>query len=399
MTVSTLTTLVADTVTEASIGIIKRPARSLLTVLGTVLGVGAFVATVGLTSTASAQISSRFDVLKATVVVLQDSQPNAETIAFPRDFAERLQRLNGVRAAGLVWDITASVQPGSAAYRSDERGMDLPVSAISSGYLRSVHAAMEAGVGFDPFHEGNREQVAVLGRAAAAQLGIVDLGHQPAIFVDGVPVTVIGIVGAVDRNSEVLLSVLLPATTARAIWGPPESTPSVFIDVDLGAAQLIGRQAPIALHPEDPTRVTAVVPPDPAKLRESVETDVNGLFIVLAGISLLIGAVGIANTTLVSVMERVSEIGLRRAVGASRTRIAAQFLTETSILGALGGLVGTSIAVTAIVLVAAARHWTPVIDSAFVLPAPMIGLMTGFVAGLYPALKAAAISPIKALRR
>ena len=390
---------VVDTAAEAAVGISRRPMRAMLTALGTVLGVGAFVATAGLTSTASAQISSRFDVLKATAVVLQENDGAARSAAFPPDFAERLESLNGVRSAGLAWSISADVQRGSAAYDPDARVFDLPVTAMTPGYLDAIHASMSTGTGLDPLHEARSEPVAVVGRAAAAQLGISNLENGPAIFLDDVPVTVIGIVDDVDRDSGVLLSVLIPASTGRALWGAAESPPRVLIDVQLGAAQLIGRQAPLALHPEDPGRLRAIVPPDPTRLREGVEGDVNDLFIVLAGISVLIGALGIANTTLVSVLERVGEIGLRRAVGASRARIAGQFLTETSILGAVGGLVGTSLGVIAIVGAAAAREWTPVIAPAYVLPAPLIGLVTGFAAGLYPAAKAAAITPIEALRR
>jgi putative ABC transport system permease protein len=123
------------------------------------------------------------------------------------------------------------------------------------------------------------------------------------------------------------------------------------------------------------------------------------LFLLLAAICLLIGAVGIANTTLVAVMERTGEIGLRRSLGARPRHIAAQFLAESTALGTLGGLIGTSLGVTAVVTIAVLQHWTAVLQPFTVLPAPLIGTAVGLLAGLYPAMRAALLEPLEALRR
>ncbi|MGD0554105.1 MAG: ABC transporter permease, partial [Streptosporangiaceae bacterium] len=139
-------------------------------------------------------------------------------------------------------------------------------------------------------------------------------------------------------------------------------------------------------------------PPAPQTLQSQVSGDLAGLFLVLASISLLIGAVGIANTTLVAVLERTEEIGLRRALGARPRHIAGQFLSESTALGTLGGLIGTSVGVLTVVLIAASQSWTAVINPALTLPAPLIGSIVGLLAGLYPALRASRTSPLAALR-
>lgn len=156
----------------------------------------------------------------------------------------------------------------------------------------------------------------------------------------------------------------------------------MLVSTRLGAATQVAQESPMALDPAHPQYFEAVPPPDPRSLRGKVTGDLDQLFLLLAAICLFIGTVGIANTTLVAVLERTSEIGLRRAPGARGRQITTQFLTESATLGALGGLVGTSLGTLTDVGVAIARDWTPVIHSMTVTTAPAIGLTTGLPAGL-----------------
>jgi putative ABC transport system permease protein len=172
----------------------------------------------------------------------------------------------------------------------------------------------------------------------------------------------------------------------------------MVIATRIGAAQAVARQIAAAELPTDPSRLVVTSPPNPQNLQSQVSADLAGLFLVLALISLLIGAVGIANTTLVAVLERTEEIGLRRAVGARPRHIAAQFLAESTTLGTLGGLIGTCIGVGIVGIFAAAKNWTAILNPAYTLPAPLIGSLVGLLAGAYPALRAAHTSPLTALR-
>jgi putative ABC transport system permease protein len=396
----------ADLVSESLAGIVQRPGRTALTLLGTVLGVGAFTTILGLTATASGQISKDFTVLAATQVTVNDvgsesaRQVDRTIYDFPPDADTRVERLNGALHAGVTW--TVSKQKPSVSGTStgiDAHQMD--VDAASPGYLRALDPTMKHGLLYDQFHDGRHMRVAVLGSAAAALVGIDNLANNPAVFVDGIGYTVIGILGNVSRDPGALLKVLIPDQTAVAMYGPPgPDTPAhMLIETRLGAAPLIARQAPTALRPDQPAVLQAVPPPDPRQLRETVTGSLNSLFLLLAGITLLIGAAGIANTTLVAVMERIGEIGLRRALGARPRHVAAQFLTESTTLGTLGGLIGSATGITVTVLVALAHSWTAVLDPLTTLPAPLIGTVTGLLAGVYPALRAAHIEPLAALKR
>jgi putative ABC transport system permease protein len=173
----------------------------------------------------------------------------------------------------------------------------------------------------------------------------------------------------------------------------------MLIETRLGAAPVIARQAPVALRPDQPALLQVVPPPDAHQLGDTVTGNLNSLILLLAGITLLIGAAGIANTTLVAVMERTPEIGLRRSLGAMPRHIAGQFLAESGILGTIGGLIGAALAIIVTLIVALTHHWTAVLNPLATLPAPLIGTVTGLAAGVYPALRAARVEPLEALRR
>jgi ABC-type antimicrobial peptide transport system permease subunit len=318
----------------------------------------------------------------------------------PWDAEARLKRLNGVAAAGTLADVDVHGELVRSVPINDPLGqteIQLPVRAASPGLYRAVRAELASGRFPDSGHGRNGDRVAVLGANAARRLGITSLDQQPAIFIGDRLYQVIGLLKSVKRQSSLLGSVVIPNRTARREFGLAAPT-SVQIETDVGAVDLVARQGPIALSPSDPSLLQVAAPPDPEKLRAGVKNDLNALFLLLGGVSLLVGALGIANVTLVSVLERVGEIGLRRALGAARRHIAAQFLVESAAMGLLGGIVGTSLGTLVVVGVSASRTWTPVLDPWIPFVAPLIGGLIGLLSGTYPSLRAAAMEPVEALR-
>ena len=391
-----------DLMGEAGAGLMARPARVALTVLGTVIGVGALVATLGLSKTAGNQIVGRFDALSATDVVVSPSARagGAGGAVLPWSAQARLKRLNGVKEAGTLSEVDVRGQLVSSVPFNDPLGnasVQLPIKAASPGVFRAVHAELKQGRLFDQGHSRRADRVLVLGPNAALQLGIDRVDQQPAVFIGDRLYAVIGILAGVQRQTSMRGAAIMPEGTARREFGLP--APGLAqIETALGAVNLISRQAPIALSPSDPGLLKVAAPPDPRLLRQAVESDLNALFLLLGGVSLLVGAIGIANVTLVSVLERVGEIGLRRSLGAGRRHIAAQFLLESTGMGLAGGIMGASVGTLVIVAVSAGNTWTPVLDPWVPLGAPLLGAVTGLLSGTYPALRAASLEPVEALR-
>jgi ABC-type antimicrobial peptide transport system permease subunit len=390
-----------DLLGEALAGVLARPARSLLTVLGTVVGITALVATIGLSKTAGNQIVGRFDELAATQVVVEQATTFGQTAnPLTWDIEDALDRLNGVVASGAGAKVDVNGALVSAIpFGLDARNAEFPTPVIAAtpGLFDAVRAKLSAGRTFDAGMSARGDRVAVLGPGAAAQLGINRVDNQPAIRIGEAYFTVIGILESTAREPDLLDAVIIPAGTANTLYGTAAPT-RVVIDTEVGAARLIAGQARLALSPNNPDRLKASAPPEPRRTREGVANDVNSLFLVLGLVSLVVGAIGIANVTLVTVLERVGEIGLRRALGASRPHIAAQFLLESTAMGIAGGVMGASAGTILIVAISLARDWTPVMDPWVPLATPLLGAVIGLVAGVYPALRAASLEPVEALR-
>lgn len=393
-----------DLVDETLAGVFARPARAALTTLGTVLGIASLVATLGISRTAGNQIVGRFDELSATQVTVKargssDGSSGRRSASLPWNVEPRVDRLNGVVASGAVAEVANPGTVRTAPLRDPESVTEqlVPVYAASVGFLDAVRGQVVTGRWFDQGHVDRVDRVAVIGDQVAAEFGISRLDSQPAIFIGDELFTVIGIIDAAPRDEGLLASIVVPFTAGRERFGT--RTPDrVVIETDIGAAQMIAEQAAVALNPNAPEGLNVTAPRDPKRTKSGVQDDVNQLFLLLGLISLVVGAIGIANVTLVTVMERTGEIGLRRALGASRRHIGLQFLAESMAMGLVGGIIGASVGILVVVAVAGSREWTPVLDLWLPLAAPLAGALVGLVAGLYPSIRAARMEPVDALR-
>ena len=393
-----------DLLNESLAGMFSKVGRMVLTVLGVVIGLAALVATLGLTRTAGNRIISQFDQLAATEVFIS-ARPGKTTgtidpKAIPWDAPARLQRLNGVVAVGSMSEVNAGdslVRSSPVLDPTTPSAFKLTLRAASPELFRAVRAQLATGRYPDAGHSLRRDRVAVLGPDAARNLGITGLEQLPAIYIGDHLYLVIGVMRDVARKPELLGSVIIPEGTAQYYFGLA-GPGTVVVETKIGAPYLIAEQARYALRPDDPRALKVEVPQEPKRVRDEVQTDLNVMFFMLGGLSLVVSAIGIANITLVGVMERTPEIGLRRAIGATKAHIAKQFLIESTSTGVIGGVIGASLGVLIVVAVSAYQGWTPVLDPAAPLLAPLVGGVIGLLSGTYPAWRAANMEPVEALR-
>ena len=393
-----------DAAREALLAVTRAPLRTVLTSMGTVLAVGTAIATIGLSNSAAGAVSGTFDALRATIVTFS----NNNRFLKPPDLTDKaeqpLDRLNGVISAGLIWSLGNPgrlYQIGRTVPQPGQPQIGLPVIAASAGGLATAGARVYTGRLYDPGMDHRGDHVALLGATAARQLGITGVGESPVIFIGQLPFTVIGIVDRAPLDPGILLGVIVPPGAAAAVASSfgADGFRQIMVRTVPGAAQLIGRQGRFAIDPLHPSEISASVPTDPSHLRQSVNASLTSLLLAIALIALGVGVIAIANTTLLSVIQRRAEIGLRRSVGAAPRHIAVMVVSEAVLTGAIGGLMGTSAGVLVISAVCASHGWAPVLDPRLLVAAPAAGAAAGLIAGLYPAWRASRVSPISALQR
>ncbi|MFV0375071.1 ABC transporter permease, partial [Microbacterium sp.] len=378
-----------------------------VTVLGTVLGIGSLVATWGFAQTAANQVARQFDAVAATQVQIEPATMAAGSEGgtavlgrLPWDSPTRLLRLAGAEDAALVSGIEVEGLEITAVPRNDPSAVATAppkLVAATAGLVDVVGARVTTGRMFDDGHDARGDRVAVLGARTADRLGVARVDRQPSIFIDGLAYAVIGVIDDPVTRADLRDSVVIPMGAARADFGlgaPAEA----LVRIDVGAGPQLAAQAPLALAPAEPESIEVTAPRARSDLGTAVQADVNIVFIVVGVVALLAGGVGIANVTLLSVMERRGEIGLRRALGATRRQIARQFTVESIVIGTLGGLLGAAFGVLTVVVVAATQQWTAIVDPWFALGGVVLGALVGWLAGGYPARRAARIEPVAALR-
>jgi putative ABC transport system permease protein len=385
-------------VNEAMAGVVQKSSKSLLTVIGTALGIGAFISVLGVTASANGQITQDFNALTATQFQVQPTDIAAELDGslYPADAEERIRALNGVVEAFRAWEVPTEGMSSLPREIADS-AVQARVMAASPSYWAATNAELSSGRVFDDALRG--EAVAIVGEDIARRLGAAVLGEEPIIYIDGEPVSVIGILASSATSREAVSSIVIPDDFARTVFGNPGVSERLTVHAELGTRSMLLDQLALAIDPAHPEWFKVTPPPAPTIARNQVSESMQTLFIALAAITLFVGAVGTTNSSLIGVMSRVPEIGLRRALGALPRHIAAQFLLESAIRGLLGGAIGAMAGLTVIIGVSLARGWTPIFDLWMFLLAPVFGMLLGAAAGLYPALRAARIEPVEAFRQ
>lgn len=375
----------------------RRPGKSVLTALGVALGIAVFLVTVGWSQTVGSQINQTFDQLAATQVRIRDTRAETATDApMPDDFEQLIAAVPGVVAGGRLWEAgvrSVTSSPGASA-------VDLTLLVTDPGFLVAADVQIASGRLPDAATVALAQPVVVLGPGAADQLHLDEVRPGLAVDIGTTRLMVIGILGDVgtapELDSALVVSPRAPVGEGNTVPDPLQM--SALVRVRLGTASHVANALPLAVRPQDVGRLGVIVAPEPTSLRDSVQTSLDTLAYGAAALSLVIGAIGIMNSMLMSVSQRSGEIGLRRSLGAGRRHVVVQFLGEGALLGLTGAIVGTLCGELGLLGVAAANGWNPVLDRTLLLASPLAGLLIGILASLHPALRAATIDPATTLR-
>lgn len=381
----------ADLLSLGSLGIRTRRLRAALSALGIALGIATVVVVTGIPASSQQALLDELTALGTNLLRAQPVQRNEDPVLLPESSVAMVQRIGPVTAAAAVANTHARVRRNDLL--DPGHSSDITVLAATPGLLDTVNGRVQAG----EFLPRPDFPSVVLGNVAATRLGIQDISGKPAIFVGDRWFTVAGLLAPMPLAPDIERSVLVGWEAARTQLGFDGHPTVVYVKAREESIEDVRAVLPATLHGEVPGLVQVSRPSDALAAKRATQNSYSALFLGLAGVALLVGGVGVANTMVISVLERRSEIGLRRALGATRGHIRAQFLTEAVLLSSLGGLAGTALGALGVTGYATLHRWPIVIPLPVLVSGVLAAFVVGAAAGLYPSIRAARLTPTQAL--
>ncbi|WP_069173000.1 ABC transporter permease [Streptomyces griseus] len=377
------------------LGVRTRKMRAVLSALGISIGIATLIVVTGIPASSQKALMAELSAMGTNMLQAVPARQDPPVL-LPPESVDMAARIGPVSVASGVANTHAEV------YRNDLAGADdymgITVLASKNNLLQAINGTMRSGRFLSADNE--RFPTAVLGSAAATHLGIPKVtpgGSAPQIYIDRQWFTVIGVLEKTPLSPDIDRSVLVGWSAAGTLLKFDGHPTVIYLKATESEMEAVRAVLPATINPALPGVVQISRPSDALAAKRATESTFSSLFLGLAGVALLVGGIGVANTMVISVLERRREIGLRRALGASRGQIRGQFLTESVVLSGLGGLVGTVLGALATVGYAAHEGWQPVVPLGSAIAGLVGAVVIGMLAGVYPSVRAARLSPIEAL--
>lgn len=384
-----------DLVGVATVGLRTRRGRTGLTALGIAIGIAAMFGVLGISASSRADLISRLDRLGTNLLTVTPGQSFLGADAkLPKDAPSMIRRISPVQDAAAIASVSTSVRRTRFIPSTETGGIS--VQAAEPSLARTLKARMRDGTFLNAATA--MYPAVVLGAIAADRLGIRSVAGNPEVWIGGRSYTVIGILEPIALAPDTDRAALIGFPIAQHDFGIDGSASTVYVRTSPSSVDAVRNVLPATANPSAPNEVQVDRPSDALAARAATDSTFTALLLGLGGVALLVGGVGIANVMVISVLERRTEIGVRRALGATRRHIAGQFVVEAALLATGGGLLGVILGACVTAGYANARGWTLALPVTGLVGGVAAALVIGALAGLYPAGRAARLAPAEAVR-
>jgi putative ABC transport system permease protein len=386
-----------DLLRLATVGLRTRRLRAALSVLGISIGIASLVAVLAISQTSKADLLAKIEGLGTNLLTVAPGESFlGEATKLPAAAGGRIGLLGEVESSAAVTTVEGATVRRSS-YVPPEITGGIFVAATDPELLGTLDGATASGRFID--RATQRYPAIVLGSKAAQRLGIPRADGLDQVYVDGRLFTVVGVLEPLPLVPELDSAALIGYPAAKRFFGTDRSPSKVYVRARGGESVIRAAAAllPSAADPWGPEEVAVSRPSDVLQAQAAAESSFTSLFLGLGAVALLVGGIGIANVMIISVLERRSEVGLRRALGARRRHIAIQFLGESFVLGICGGLTGVLLGIGATATYAAYEGLTLLVPTVAVVGGLAAACVLGALAGLYPAMRASRLTPTEAL--
>jgi len=385
----------SDMLRVATLGIRTRKQRAALSAIGIMIGIAAMVAVLGLSQSSHAELLAQLERLGTNLLVVQpDEGLGRGTGNLPETATDMIERIPPVDQTSMLSAVNANV------YRNDlmpaGKTGGISVQAVDQDLLTVLGGSVADGVWFDDAKAAYPN--VVLGSVAAERLGIREISGVQQVWLGDRWFTAIGFLNLFELAPDLDRSVFIGQPAAETFLDHENLPSRVLVRVDPTKVDQVLTVLAVTANPAFPEEVLVNKPSDALEAQEAADDAFTALLLGLGAVSLIVGGVGIANIMVISVLERRSEIGLRRALGARRWHVATQFLGESLLLGAMGGTGGIILGVLVTAIYANIKGWATLVPPIAIIGGIAAALLIGGIAGLYPATRAARLSPTDALR-